>query len=235
MIPRVTQARTLFCAGLLVFGMSVAWGESPPAEQILRTAREASLQTEAAYRAELEDEEGESVPLTISARDGVVSYAFTDPAQTIQLVLGPESSELREVRDGRTVTIRAARYAEVLRGTNVTFEDLSLRLLYWPRARVLGEETVRTRRTWKLEMPAPRGDSQYGAARVWIDQKSGAVMQIEAYDPAGRLVKRFEVISAQQRSGRWMLRTMRVESLDPATGKPTRRTYLRVRDEVKAG
>jgi hypothetical protein len=63
---------------------------------------------------------------------------------------------------------------------------------------------------------------------VWIDKQSAALLRIEGYDPTGRLVKRFEVISAQKIDGQWMLKQMRVERIDPETRKTTGITYLEV-------
>jgi negative regulator of sigma E activity len=87
---------------------------------------------------------------------------------------------------------------------------------------------VRSRDAWKIEIPAPRGASQYGVVRVWIDKQSAALLRIEGYDLKGQLAKRFEVISAQKIDGQWMLKQMRVERIDPETRKTTGITYLEV-------
>ncbi|HEY5953655.1 MAG TPA: outer membrane lipoprotein-sorting protein, partial [Terrimicrobiaceae bacterium] len=70
--------------------------------------------------------------------------------------------------------------------------------------------------------------SQYGVARLWIDQESGALLRIEGYNRDGRLLRRFEIVSAQKIDGLWMLKQMRVETLDPQSGKTVDRTYLEV-------
>ena len=70
--------------------------------------------------------------------------------------------------------------------------------------------------------------SQYGVARLWIDQESGALLRIEGYNREGKLLRRFEVISAQKIDGQWMLKQMRVETLDPESSKIINRTYLEV-------
>ena len=41
---------------------------------------------------------------------------------------------------------------------------------------------------------------------------------MEDYDHAGKLSKRFEVVSAQKIEGRWYLKQMRVEAIDPSIG-----------------
>ena len=53
-------------------------------------------------------------------------------------------------------------------------------------------------------------------------------MRMEGYDSAGKLIKRFEVVSAQKIEDRWYLKQMRVEKIDPKSGKATARTYLEI-------
>jgi hypothetical protein len=45
---------------------------------------------------------------------------------------------------------------------------------------------------------------------------------------AGKLIKRFEVVSAQKIEDRWYLKQMRVEQIDPKSNKVTARTYLEI-------
>ena len=52
---------------------------------------------------------------------------------------------------------------------------------------------------------------------------------MEGYDWNGRLKKRFEVISAQKIEGRWFLGSMRIDQLDPGSGKRTAITYLDIK------
>lgn len=231
MIRPFTQASTARLFFFLLFaGVTVgARAETPSADEILRTARLSPMSKQANLRAQLVGDSGKT-PFTISLDRGVVTYAFTNPDQQIQLVLSEDSSELRERRGGKTAEVKPARYDEKVRGTPITYEDLSLRFLYWPRPKLVGTDIVAVQKAWKIEVQAPRGQSQYGAARLWIGQDSGALLKIEGYNAQGRPIKRFTVISGQKINGQWMLKLMRVEPLDPATGKviDSDRTYLKV-------
>jgi negative regulator of sigma E activity len=111
----------------------------------------------------------------------------------------------------------------------VTVEDLSLGFLYWPDARLLGEETVRTRPAWKIELRPGKRGSEFAIVRVWLDQQSGALLRIEGFDWQGRLSRRFEVVSGQRIDGQWMLKQMRIESFSPDdSSRPTGRSYLEI-------
>ena len=198
----------------------------------MKAARLNPMSQQAALRAELRnDADNAKTPFTLSLHDGVVSYVFTDPPQELQLVLGEDGSELRERVGGKAVA--PARYDQKLRGSAITYEDLALRLLYWPKPKLLGEDWIRTFKAWKIQVQAPRGQSQYGVAIIWIAQESGAVLRIDGFGRDGKLAKRFEMLSGQKIDGRWMLKTMRVETYDPKTGEVSDRTYLKVLGAAK--
>ena len=61
--------------------------------------------------------------------------------------------------------------------------------------------------------------------QLWVEEESGAFLQADAYDHAGKLVKRFKVIAPQRINGEWILKKMRIERLDSADDTPT---YLEI-------
>lgn len=182
---------------------------------------------EIALNAQIRNDE-RTVPFRIVVDDGAVKYQFEKPDQEIELRMTADDSVLEERVGGRSGEVKPARNEEGVRGTAITYEDLALRILYRPYARILKSETIRTRDCWKIEVQGGYKDSRYGAAYLWIDKKSGALMRIEGYGMDGKILKRFEVLSARKIDGQWMLKSMRVESYDPETHKRTDRTYLEV-------
>lgn len=200
---------------------------SPDPDEILRMSRVNHINQSAKLDAQLRNSGGRA-PFVITLDGGVVSYAFSDPDQEIQLHLDEEGSQLKERVGGKSSEIKPARFDQRVRGTPITFEDLAMQFLYWPRPKLIGEDRIRGRSAWKLEIQAPRGGSQYGVARLWIDKESGALLRIEGYNLEGKRIKQFEMVSVQKIEGQWMLKQMRVEALDPETGKVRERTYLEV-------
>jgi hypothetical protein len=158
-----------------------------------------------------------------------IHYSFANPDEVLQLRLGENSSRLDLVTDGGSEQFAASKLKQKIRGTGVTYGDLAFKFLYWPNARVLGEENVRTRNCWKLQLRAPSRESQYSNVMLWIDKASGALMRLEGYDWNAQLLKRFEVVSAQKIEGRWFLKQMRVEELQPGTNHVVSRTYLEIK------
>ena len=200
--------------------------QSTDATAILEAARINPLGSKIGLSARLRTDSG-TTPFRVLV-DGAVRYEFDNPQQTLILELNDQESRLTEQSGGKTAPVRPARFDEAVRGSGISYEDLSLRFLYWKAPKIIGEETIRTRKAWKIEVQAPRGTSQYGVARLWIDQESGALLRMEGFNMQGRRVRRFEVVSAQKLDDQWMLKNMRIETLDPETGKTKSRTYLDV-------
>jgi len=142
------------------------------------------------------------------------------------LRIGANDSRLDEIK--RSGSEKITQLNEPVRGTAIAYEDLALKFLYWPNAHVIGADFIRTRNCWKIQLQSPGGDSQYGSILLWVDKDNGALMRMEGYDSAGKMIKRFEVVSAQKIENRWYLKQMRVERIDPQSGRVTARTYLEI-------
>ncbi len=233
LIRRTLSPRFAKVAGVLLLSWfpSLVWAQTE-AEAILRAARVNPLGSAIALDAQLRNGRN-NTPFQIVV-DGKVSYEFENPSQALILDLGDDESRLTERIGSKNAPVRAARYDERVRGTDISFEDLALKFLYWKHPKIIGEETIRSRRSWKFEIQAPRGASQYGVARLWIDQDGGALMRVEGYDPQGRLIRRFEVVDVQRIDGQWMLKSMRIETVNPETKKVISRTYLDVLGKAEA-
>ena len=197
----------------------------PDPQELLKVARLASTQQEAALRGRLRTGATDA-PFTLRVAFGRLRFAFENPPRVYEVRLDDESSG---VFDAKGRAVQRGMREPVADGAAVTVEDLSLGFLYWPDARLLGEETVRTRPAWKIELRPGKRGSEFAIVRVWLDQQSGALLRIEGFDWQGRLSRRFEVVSGQRIDGQWMLKQMRIESFSPDdSSRPTGRSYLEI-------
>jgi Outer membrane lipoprotein-sorting protein len=208
--------------------LSAQAANSPPATEILESVRMLESQQHIDLQGQLR-QDGTVIPFRLIQNGPIIRYVFSNPNQVLQLRLGEQGSRLDLMTGADAKKFTPAQLGGEIRGTGVTYEDLALKFLYWPNARVLGGENVRTRNCWKLQLRAPSRDSQYSNVFLWVDQGSGALMRLEGYDWKGRLVKRFEVISAQRIDNRWYLKQMRIEQLQPGTNHVVARTYLEIK------
>src|SRR5213082_3680621 len=201
---------------------------APSAKEILDSVRLLESRQQIDLDGQLREEE-KVIPFHLAQTGPLIRYSFADPEEVLQLRLGENGSRLDLVTAAGSEKFPAEKLNEKIRGTGISYEELALKFLYWPNARVLGDETVRTRSCWKLQVVAPLRNSQYWNVVIWVDKASGALMRMEGYDWNGKLMKRFEVISAQKIDNRWFLKQMRVEELQPGTNKVRARTYLEIK------
>jgi hypothetical protein len=197
----------------------------PDPQELLKVARMASTQQEAFLRGRLRSGP-QSAPFTLQVDFGKLRFAFENPERVYEVRLEEDSSG---VYDAKGRSLRRGMQEPVADGAPVTVEDLSLGFLYWPDARLLGEENVRGRGSWKIELRPGRRGSEFAVVRVWLDRASGALLRIEGFDWEGKLLRRFEVVSGQRLDGRWMLKQMRIEKFAPDNAtRPVDRSYLEI-------
>jgi Outer membrane lipoprotein-sorting protein len=208
--------------------LSVSAEPPPDAKNILDSVRMIESRQQIDLQGQLRQEDV-VIPFRLVENGPLIRYSFTNPDETLQLRLGENSSRLDLVSEAGTEKVSASKLQEQIRGTIVTYGDLAFKFLYWSAARVSGEENVRTRKCWKLQLRAPSRESQYSNVLLWVDKASGALMRMEGYDWDARLIKRFEVVSAQKIEGRWFLKQMRIEELQPGTNHVQARAYLEIK------
>ena len=213
----------------LVIPLTTVEAEAPPsAKEILAQVRLQQSQQQLDLQGQLRSD-ATVIPFRITQTGPIIRYTFANPPEVVQLRLGEDGSRLDLVLLNSTKKFSSSRLDEKIGGTAVTYGDLALKFLYWPNPQVIGAETLRTRNCWKLRLSAPSKNAQYATVLLWVDKESGALMRMEGYDQQGQLVKRFEVVSAQKIDGRWFLKQMRIEEMQPGTDKVRSRTYLEIK------
>ena len=222
------RALGLFLAGLLcLFAGMPVWAEDEPDPQfILKQVRLAQSNQSSNLTGAIRTG-GKSVPFRLITSSGTIRYEFSDPAQVIQLRLGEKEPRLEEITGGKTEKVSPKRFDDRVRDTDISYEDMSLGFLYWPNATIRGEQTMLLQKCWIIRVePGTRTDSQYAKVDLWISKKNGALMQAEAFDSAGKLSRKFKVISGQPiGDGLWMLKEMRIEAMQGRSSDKTP-TYL---------
>jgi hypothetical protein len=215
-------------AFFLLFSLSI-FAETPPsAKNILASVRMMEARQQIDLQGQLRENDV-VIPFRLTQNGPLIRYSFTNPDEVLQLRLGENSSRLDLVTEAGTEKFAASKLQQKIRATILTYEDLAFKFLYWPSARVLGEENVRTRNCWKLQLRAPSRESQYSNVLLWVDKTSGALMRMEGYNWNAQLAKRFEVVSAQKINDRWFLKQMRIEELEPGTNHVVSRAYLEIK------
>jgi hypothetical protein len=218
-------------AGSAALLPALAPGQEPKsAEEILQLVRLSYALQDHKLRGELRDDDtGRREPLELTMQKQVIRFRFTNPPpEIVHLDLTTVPATLWQVKAGGSSQVPLKQAAEGVRGMDFNYEDLSMRFLYWKNSQYLGEDRVRTVKCWKVRVTAPNRGGPYGTVDLWVHQESGGVAKMEAYNPVGKLVKRFQVVSVQKVGKATVLKEMRVESVNPNTGSVQGRTYMKM-------
>ena len=97
-----------------------------------------------------------------------------------------------------------------------------MRFLDWPDPVLLKIEKAKGGKAWKIRCANPNKTQLYSIVDVWVSQRSGAIVRMNAYNQKRRIIKSFEVDSIQQIKGDWFVETMIVRTYPvDAKSKPT--------------
>ena len=210
---------------LLLPALSTTHADPDP-QAILKNARLAQTGQQRTLTGHLRMQStGQVIPFVLVLAGSEIRYQFKDT--TILLRLGENGSQLMEASHGDMQKVSPARYDKPVEGTDITYEDVSLKFLYWPKARLDGTDVLSVEKCWKLHLEPGSDPSAYASVELWATQNGSYFLQGEGYDKNGALVKRFKVVSPQRDpQGGWMLKKMRIETL--AAGKDDSITYLEI-------
>ena len=216
---------------VVLFSSITTANDLPDAAVLLKQARMAQTNLDVKFNGHLRVGAGsKKIPFILTISDGVVKYEFQDTKDTITLRLGEKDSRLEETKGGKTERVTAARFDDPVRDTSITYEDLAMRFLYWPNAKVVDDDLILTRDSWEVDIVPPGGaQTQYSKVKAWFSKADNAMMKMEAFDPSGKSVRKFTARGAMKSDGMWYLKTM--EIVGP--GGLRRATYLELDDVVR--
>jgi hypothetical protein len=213
-------------AALLWFSQA-AFAQAPDAEAIMRGARMSSTLVHLEKGLSGKLRQGfRSVPLHLFLMGGEIQFQFTADKQKPQIFhmkLGEEICDLFEIKEGKRFNLTAEQLVAPIAATDLTYEDLSLRFLYWPHPKREGSEDVAGQPCHKIRLDKPTGTSgRYQTVYVWVHEKFGAFLRICGHNEKGGLVKEFQVEDVMQiAKDTWTLRKMQVSHYSPENGRRT--------------
>jgi hypothetical protein len=116
--------------------------------------------------------------------------------------------------DDQKNPLNPAQIAEKFAGSDFSMADLGLEFLRWPDQRVMKWEMKRSFGCKVLESrnpePVPGG---YSKVVAWIHEETSALIQAEAYDIRGKLLKEFRPTETEKINGRHELKEMEIENV----------------------
>lgn len=133
-------------------------------------------------------------PVTLFLRNQDIQFTTGAGKERFHMRLGDGKHELFEMDDkGKQGAFPKGKLSQSIAGSDLTYEDLSLRFFYWPNPKLEGEERVDIHNCWKIRLNNPGKSGDYAVMYVWIHKEYGAFMKIEGFDRQGKQLKQFTV------------------------------------------
>lgn len=168
------------------------------------------------------------VPFSISSRGDTIAFQYKQDNtwKRFDVRIGNAKADILLVDRGKAIVMAPASYAQTIAGTDVTYEDLSLRFLYWKGGTILpdsADSRIKSRDCYVVQVVNPTPNvGQFATVRMWIDKENGAVLQMDGYGRNGKLKKRFTITSIKRLSdGTWFFKQMKIEIRNPENDKRT--------------
>lgn len=199
---------------LILAAALVAPAFSQSAEQLMQRARLSATLQQADLRGEIRGPGGKTdVSLFLRGKD--IQFALGAGRQRFHMRLGDEEYDLFEIVNGETKRFPSEKLSQSLAGSDLTYEDLSFRFLYWPNPKLEGDERVSTHDCWKIRINNPGNKGDYSVIYVWVHKEYGAFMKVEGFDRGGKRIKRFTVESVMKLQDKtYTLRKMKVSTMN---------------------
>ncbi len=198
-----------------------SWAE-PTADEILTAVRQSMVsQGERDVLGQIR-KANLKVPFSLSARGETIIFQFkqNDAWQRFDAQIKEKNVNLLKVVNGKATQMSGSDYSQKIAGSDVTYEDLSMRFLYWKGGRLIEDQKnsrIKGRDCYIIEVTNPqRNVGQYAWVRMWLDKENGTTWRIDGYGADGLLKKRFSITSVQRLGdGTWFFKQMKVEVRDP--------------------
>lgn len=161
-------------------------------------------------------------PFSLSSRGKTLIFQFKQGGawQRFDVRIQEKKVDLLTVQGGKARVMAPSSYTRTIAGTDVCYEDLSMRFLHWKGGQVITDGTdshIKGRDCFIIQVPNPTPKvGQFAWVRMWVDKENGTAWQIDGYDAQGRLRKRFTITSVQKLDdGSWFFKQMKMEVRDP--------------------
>jgi len=180
---------------------------APPAEAILKGARQVAVLQHQSLNGHIK-KNGKKTQVALFLQGEDIQFQVADSEkrswEKFHMKLGENQFNLYEFSGAKAKAFPSSKLSQPIRSSDLTYEDLAMRFLYWKNATVVDQEKVQGQSCWKLRL----------------------IMQVVGYNAAGKPLKRFQITKLMRVGDDYTLRTMRVDSIDPASNKSHGVTYL---------
>ena len=213
---------------LLVVPVQAETEAAPTADELLAVMREMTVSQGNKDVAGRIRKGRNKIPFSLSVRGDTLAFQYKEGEawKRFDVRIKEKNVDIVQVEKGKARVISPSQYAQTIAGTDVCYEDLSLRFLYWKGGEMVdaGDDArIKGRDCYVVQVPNPNPSvGQFAWVRMWVDKENGTTWQIDGYGKDGKLKKRFSITSVQRLSdGTWFFKQMKLEVRNPENPERT--------------
>lgn len=171
---------------------------------------------------------GLKTPVSLFLRGKNIQFYYKEKGKEkrFHMRLNDDKFDLFDIVDGKTKRFDDKKLNQRINNTDMSFEDLSMRFLYWKNSTVVGKERVNGQKCDKIRLINPTKAGDYKIVYAWVHEKYGALMKVVGYNAKGQPLKQFQVTDLMRVGREYTLKRMRVDTYNPNTNKSIGVTYL---------
>ncbi|MBR5878310.1 MAG: outer membrane lipoprotein-sorting protein [Akkermansia sp.] len=207
---------------LMVVPVQAEENAAPTADELLAVMREMTVSQGNKDVAGRIRKGRNKIPFSLSVRGETLAFQYKEGEvwKRFDVRISEKNVDIVQVENGKARVISPAQYTQTIAGTDVCYEDLSLRFLYWKGGQMVdaGDDSrIKGRDCYVVQVPNPNpAVGQFAWVRMWVDKENGTTWQIDGYGKDGKLRKRFSITSVQRLSdGTWFFKQMKLEVRNP--------------------
>lgn len=190
------------------------FSQAQTAEEIMSSVRQVAVLQGSQDLTGVIRKGAKKTPLTLFLRGKDIQFALDGGTERFHLRLNEDNQQLRELVGVKSRPFPDKKIVAPIANTDVSYEDLALKFLYWVNPRIITEEKLNGQLCWRLHVVNPEKTGRYREVSVWVTKNQRALMRVVGYGPrpASVPLKQFEITDVMKVNGVFTVETMKVSS-----------------------
>ena len=170
-------------------------------------------------------------PLKLKTGSREMIYLFGREEPQVKVSFFSDAPEIytRKDDEAKWTRLPVVAWDRPILGSDITYRDLALDFLTWPEVRLVGRANAKTLPAFVLETVNPAGsDSPISKVRYWVSSEHFVLVQAEAYNSHGEVIRRFDVNGVQRFGDFWTIKELRIAEMIPKRNISRSRTFIEI-------
>jgi len=171
-------------------------------------------------------------PIALKTNGREMIYEALDSPLQIRVHLDAAGSEVytRASANQQWKRVAGKGITEPVLGSDITYEELGLHFLSWPRIEPVGVDGIKTFKSYAFDAYPDGTTSRYAKVRFWITHDHCLMIRADGYNKNDEVIKRVEVNGVAQIKGAWTIKQMQISTMIPGRELSKSRTYIDIRE-----